>query len=215
MAAIFDDFPYKGFDVLIAPPNEADNGQFQYERMLQDTDSDTAFPVRYDSADLAFAKQKYVWLMRNRADKIRLYKFFYRVYGRQKAFWVPSFVEDIRLLDDMSSATREMTISNIGIASVTGVDAQMCHIAVMLNNGQNRYRRVRNSLLINSKTEQLTLDDNFRTGLDVADVKMICFMRLMRLDNDLMEINHTTDMDGVATCGMVFKTAWDLRNVRP
>lgn len=55
--AIFDTNPYRGFDVLVAPPNEEDSGQMSFERIMKESDNDTSLPVRYDSAQLAFPKQ--------------------------------------------------------------------------------------------------------------------------------------------------------------
>lgn len=210
--AIFDDFPYRAYDVLIMEPNQVENGQFTYARMLEDYDNLVSLPERYDTAGQAFPTQKFLWLLDGRQKKIEFYKFLYRVRGRQKVMWVPSWREDIELRTNIAPGSALMSIGNVGFSTL-GIDDRKRHLIFIMADGTFQYRRIESAAFVSAQEETLTLNRPFYSGLTKDAVLMVCYLNLARLDNDLIEIRHRSDMDGIATAATLFKIVWDIRNV--
>jgi hypothetical protein len=77
--------------------------------------------------------------------------------------------------------------------------------------GERYYRRIIESAVDSSGRETLLLDAPLPVQVGLDDVLRICFMSLMRLDQDSIEIDHLTDTEGVSEVQVVFRAAPDLR----
>lgn len=210
--AIFDDLPYRTYDVLIMEPNQIENGDTSYDRRMEEHDNLVSLPHITDTADESFPTQKFLWLLANRKEKIDFYRFIYRIRGRQKMMWVPTHLDDIRMVLDAAPEAATLTIENIGLSTV-GIGTRQRHLMFRRVDGTYAYRRIENAAWVSSKRETITLDRGFYDGLNRSAIDMISFIALARLDNDSIEIRHQGDMDGVATSATVFKTIWDIRDV--
>lgn len=210
--AIFDTTPYRNYDVLVMTPNEIQNGDQNFARMLEEHDNRVSLPQIIDTAEESFPTTKFSWLLASRLEKIEFYQFIYRVRGRQKLMWVPSYKNDMTLLADVAADVATLTIKNIGLSKI-GLGDRQRHIRFAFIDGTFLYRRIESAAFVNSKQETITLDRGFYSGLSRSSIEMISFMTLARLDNDTIEIRHQTDMDGVATSATLFRTTWDIRDV--
>lgn len=209
--AIFDDLPYRSFDVLIMEPNRVEQGVTVFDRELEEHDNKVSLPLRYDPAKLTFPSQKFFWLLENRKAKIDFYRFLYRVRGRQKAFWAPSWREDLELAGDIAGGSNQFGIKNVGLAGFGGNG--YVYLMFFMADGTYKYRQVIDVNELSAEFEMVTVDRPFFAPVLASDVLMVSFMTIVRLDTDLIEIRHQTDMNGVATSVTVLKTCWNLRNV--
>lgn len=210
--AIFDTRPYRTYDVLIMEPNEIESGEVTHNRLFEEHDNRVSLPRIIDTAKEGFPVQKFLWYLDGRGAKIDFYRFLYRVRGRQKMMWVPTWKQDLILTASTPEKGRTLTVKNIGL-SRGGYSERRSHIMIKLDDGRKFYRRINDTEFVSNEEENITIHEGIFTGLDPTKVDMICFMGLARLDNDTIEIRHHTDMDGIATCATVFKTIWDIRNV--
>lgn len=207
---IFDDLPFRSYDVLIAQPNFVDNGSVEFVRMVEEHDDSVSLPRRNDTAGIAFPTRKFSWLLEGRADKNRFYRFLYRIRGRQKIMWVPTWRNDFEMIADIGVGSAQMQIKEIGLVRL-GLDARNRFICFMMDDGTFKYRYIKNWQYVSAGVEKLIFDKPFYNGLQKSNVLMVCFMSLSRLDHDLIEIKHVTDK--LATAVTVFKTVWNIRNV--
>lgn len=77
--------------------------------------------------------------------------------------------------------------------------------------GERYYRRIIESAVDGSGRETLLLDAPLPAQVGLDDVLRICFMSLMRLDQDSIEIDHMTDIEGVSEVQVMFRSAPDIR----
>ena len=211
--AIFDDLPYLSYDVLISEPNKVDNGTIEFARLLEEHDNRVSLPLRNDTADLAFPTRKFAWLMESKREKLNFYRFLYRIRGRQKMMWIPSWREDYQLTQDVSAGSATITVKGNALSFYDFETIFDKHLIFMLSDGSFEYRSITGyeSSGNPGDAETLTLDRPFYSGLLRSNVVAICFMSLARLDHDLIEIKHHTNQ--IATAITVFKTVWNIRDV--
>lgn len=134
------------------------------------TNSQTSRTQRMVAEDAAEA-----WTMR---------QFLHRRAGRCKAFWQPSFEDDLRLLST-GNLTTTITVSDNDYERFA---AGRTHIAIKQANGTWLYRTITAVLRTGSNTIQITL--NSTLGIAASTVKRVCWLGLKRLNTDRVEIKY-------------------------
>lgn len=205
--AIFDDLPFRNYDVLIAEPNQIENGSIEFMRMLEEHDDGVSLPVRNDTAERAFPTRKFSWLLESRAAKKEFYRFIYRIRGRQKIMWVPTWREDFQMIDDVPPGEWYIPVKDEGLSWVEMDEPAIC---IMMVDGTFKYRLAANGDYYDGGMT-INLNQPLYQGLLRSEVLMICRMDLARLDHDLIELKHHTDE--LATAVTVFKDVGAIRNV--
>lgn len=122
-----------------------------------------------------------------RADRWKVRQFLHSLYGRQKAFWLPSHNPDLILVGDVGASSTDMIVESVDWALY--MTSQ--YIAVDLKNGTRLY-----NFVISGTTDsvlgqdRLVLETSFGVPVNVADVSKLMFMRKSRLDTDVAELTH-------------------------
>lgn len=209
--AIFDDLPFRNYDVLIAEPNQVENGSIEFMRMLEDHDDGVSLPLRNDTAERAFPTRKFSWLLETRALKRDFYRFIYRIRGRQKVMWVPTWRQDFQMIDDVPPGEYVIPVKDGGFS---WHELHETAIAILMTDGTFKYRLAGYGGEYESDQFDgitISLNQPLYQGLLRSEVVMICRMDLARLDHDLIELKHHTDE--LATAVTVFKDVGAIRNV--
>ena len=106
--------------------------------------------------------------------------------GRQRGFWLPSWNQDLRILEDVGSSASALTVEPISYPLYYGVT----DIMIQLKNGNRIFARVLSGAKNLDGNEVLTLDSQVGTSFAVADIDLACFMSHVRFNTDRVEINH-------------------------
>lgn len=121
--------------------------------------------------------------------KLNQYKgFFGYLKGRQKTFFFPSKNSDLKLVSDIGAGSNSLTVESVNYENYFSVS----YISIHLKNGSIIFKRV-NSGSSNSSIDVLTVSEVFSVGISKADVEMICFMSLVRLDTDTVKFKHLSN----------------------
>ncbi len=202
---------YQGLNVLHVPPDEGDNTDFTFSRIMDELDNDTSIPQFFDIAGIPFPTQKHNWVSSGRAVYRQLKDLLFSLRGRWGNLWLPSFTDDLRLSDPTPAGDQYLLVENFGFTLSGGIQAGHDHVAIFFCDGRREYRRVTSSTVLNDDVEVIGVDQPFAAGLQPGDVLRVSFMRLSRLDQDRIEIVHVTDTQGVSRCTATFKSAPPLR----
>lgn len=202
---------YGGLNVLHLPPDEGDNTDFTFSRMMDELDNDTSIPQFFDIAGLPFPTQKHSWVSSGRQDYGKLKELLFRLRGRWGNLWLPSFTDDMRLVDPTPADDQYLLVENFGFTLSGGIQVGHDHLAIFFCDGRREYRRITSSTVLNDDVEVIGVDQPFVDGLLPEDVMRVSFMRLSRLDQDRIEVVHVTDTQGVSRCAVTFKSAPPLR----
>lgn len=202
---------YEGLNVLQTPPDEGDNTDFAFSRIMDELDNDTSIPQFFDIAGIPFPTQKHNWVSSGRQDYGKLKSLLFRLRGRWGNLWLPSFTDDMRLANPTPAGDQYLLVENFGFTLSGGIQVGHDHLAIFFCDGRREYRRVTSSTVLNDDVEVIGVDQPFAEDLLPEDVLRVSFMRLSRLDQDRIEIVHVTDTQGVSRCSATFKAAPPLR----
>lgn len=201
---------YRGFPVLNDPPDERDDLSLSMERMLVELDSSTSTPVWQDTASRAFTVQQYAWVLEGRPALSRFEALLQSLRGQARPLWVPTFMEDFQLVDDLASGATTITTFNSGFTQCGGPRGDRTDIMIETLTARY-YRRITTSVYDAERNEILALDTPLPVVIKADDVVRISFMTLMRLNQDTIDIVHQTDDAGFATAQATFRSAPDTR----
>lgn len=195
---------YKGYDVLndgniiissmderiVRPVIEFDNGQG---------------PVEVETKqDYTNHRQTMGKLTRTKTARWEWRQWLHSRYGKQKAFWVPTWNRDITVVSHVFDTELEIEIKDIGISLYMTLPL---YIRIKLTNGTIMYREI-TAASRNVTTETITIDSTIG-DYDPEDFAMICFMRLCRFDADKIEMNHIS-MQNMETSAPIMRVQDDI-----
>lgn len=195
---------YLGFPVLEARGNEPSDPTATYARQLATLDSDVGFSYVTDPTNKAWPTQTYNWLLNGRAERSTHRSLLYYLQGRAAAIWIPTWTTDLTLLVNVIATSVVMIVDWTGVSQFLAGKPGRRHIRLEMIDGRVFYRRVSNAIDLGDGTEQLSIDSAFGAPIDPAKVRQISWMMLATLASDSVAIEHITDSEGLASCGVTF-----------
>lgn len=199
---------YRGRPVLTARPDETEDLTLAMQRLLQVMDNTTGKQAVTDPAGQAFTLQGYRWLLGSRAEHTALRALLYHLQGRFQALWLPTFADDLTLVDPVAPADMGLTVANVGYSRFAGGASGRRDIRIELRSGVVYHRRITDASEAGA-TETLALDSALGAIVNPGDVARISYLALCRLDQDDLELLHETDADGSTTCSAIFRSVRD------
>lgn len=118
--------------------------------------------------------------------------------GRLKPIWVPSWHDDIKIVQPVGVSDTFIDIRDIGYGTFYAVQPGRRDIQVLLKDGTRIYKRIISSTSLTPGENRLNLDETFGTLITDPDAEIakVSWMGLYRLDTDLVEIawpaNHNS-----------------------
>lgn len=175
-------------------PDQYEGNDLYFECPLLDGDGvQDGFLTRIDVMDelTGMVDTKSPWTANRRTRQHKVFskdraaawdyrQWLHRRAGQHRAFWMPTFSRDIRIITTGALAT-QFLIHDDGYESRE-------HIAVRTTGGTWLTRAVDGIARVNATTLQLTLATSL--GIDAAEVDIACYLILYRLAADRVEIEH-------------------------
>lgn len=184
---------YLGFPVMPYSPEWSADPQHEYSRKMAILDAQTGPRAYDDESGIPSQSPTYRWICSSRAQIHDLRKFFYARKGRLKAIWVPTWVEDVKVVETIGAASTNIDIEYIGYDQLTGADdSGRRDLRIETVAGVVYYRRVTGSSVIDDDTERLSILTALGAEITAANVRRVSFMSLMRLESDQVEFTYWT-----------------------
>lgn len=121
---------------------------------------------------------------RTRAQILKLRRLLLSLRGKQKAFYIPTFFDDLEVVANLTLGTSTIDINNIEYERhVQARDPQRI-FRIEFTDGTNLIRVVQSASKISSTVERLTLDTTWPANRTIAEVSRIMFYELVRFDTD-------------------------------
>lgn len=202
---------YKTFSVFNYEPNFKTAPTTDYARLEDMLDNGTSRPLFVDRALRAFATTRHIFTFQGRAANNDFVRTLMSLRGRAKPFWYPSFKSDFRITANIS-ANATFIRTEKTVKADTSPPKNMSHI--MIQTETTRLYAEIASIVLSGDGQRI----NFVTPLvndpiASADVIFISTMELSRLDQDIVTLTRSTDMDGTMEASLSIKSAPDLRVV--
>lgn len=175
---------YQGHDVLLDCPQI--NQSESLNRSAEVIDNHLSHILKFDRENMTRLSQMLSFFKKSRSDVFAFKQWLYTRQGRQKAFWLPSFGNDLHLTKTITSTETAMTVKNINFY----LYGEKTHFMLATKNGTQFFGEIQSGQNNNDGTETLFFDKPMSQEITVDDVKSISFMNLVRLDSDRIEIEH-------------------------
>lgn len=195
---------YRGYPVLETRPEESDDPSATFARVLVVTDGEVGLIEVDDFSGLVYSRQSFAWLLQGRAARTAHRSLLYWLEGRTRALWVPTWTDDIQMVEPVTSSGQVLVVAAAGIARSLRQQAGRRHARIELSDGSVFHREVRTSTDLGDGREQITIDAAFGRTVAPGDVQRFCWMALCVLESDRIEISHVNDVDGVAKSRTTF-----------
>jgi hypothetical protein len=205
------------YPVLEITPNEADDMSFEYKRLLQEFDNQSAsVPVRRDLADASFMLQQFAYLTSGRRELADLRGLLYYLQGRLVPLYVPTYSRDVELMPTFyaETGTNRLAVVRSGYTDYVNAAARRL-LMFVFRDGTTLIHTVESSAVVSDGQETLIVVEPFYRPISNAFVSRICWLALSRQDQDEIEILHHADSRGPTTMTTTFATILDERNAQP
>lgn len=191
--ALAEGTTYRGEPVLLEEPNWREGPEIDYTRHLEVVDFETGRPAVFDRADLALPVQRVSWTALDRAAADHLRAFLWARAGRWRGLWVPTWTDDLRVVDYDDGGSGTLDVAYAGVADFGGLAPHRRDLRIQLTDGTVFYRRVDQVLpLVEGVSERLDLDAALGSAVPPADFERVSWLMYMRLDQDTIELAWST-----------------------
>jgi len=179
---------YRGLPVLEQPPNWRDDLAADYQRQIATLDYGVGRRYVEDIAGRGEVLQGHRWTLQGRASIDGFRAWLYALAGRQGAFWLPTWCQDLRVLGDIAHDALTIDVEHCGFVDHLALALNRRDIEIRIRSGSVFRRRIVAAAAVDANTERLTL--NAHLGVDVAagDIVRVSFLQTARLEADAVEI---------------------------
>jgi len=192
---------YLGYDVLELNYNRVGPVEERLRRKFVLLDSKTGKRVADEQAPAPAPSRPFTWTALGRAEITAMRAFLDARVGRAVPFWLPSFQWDLALAEDVLQDQSIVTIHWVRYRQqMWGTTGARRHLALWtLGDGTIDLYRIANATdPADYLTETLTLDPIAVRDYSMANT-VLSFLKLCRLEDDLVEISYPSANAAQAT----------------
>lgn len=176
---------YRGLPVLEDRPEWSAEPSILHQRKLAIWDNQLGRPEYTDRADIDLMRQSHRWTAVGRAQLARIRSLAYRLRGKCKAIWVPSWVDDFTLQTTAAQTATQLELDWTGYATYINAARNRRDLRIA-NSAGIQYMRIL------AATEASTTMERFATDSPMARTYLpgettISYLTLWRLDTDRLE----------------------------
>lgn len=112
--------------------------------------------------------------------------------GSVAPFYLPSFRPDLRVTSTIGGGSSTLNIQNIGFTEFIMQRQPFRNLRLLLNDGTIFLREITDSVIVDSESEQLTIDSSLSgSPILVTDIKRLELLALVRIRRDRATFDHT------------------------
>lgn len=155
-------------------------------RISEYVDSGFGLMVPEDKSDYNDFGQTLGFVEYGAAALWRRRKWFYGLRGKQQAFWLPSFNEDLRLAENITSGSTLIKVDTIGpLTSYVGQ-----HIMIELNSGVRYFREIVSAAQLFNDIDQIVVNSAISANITQTDIRNFSFLSKVRLNSDTVQFEY-------------------------
>lgn len=133
---------------------------------------------------------QYQYRNATKAEEKALLDFFEARLGRHGCFWMPTWMTDFVVINDIATSDTVINVKNNAFSSVCkGYE----RIAFILTSGDIIVRKISAATYISIDQENITLTTSVDRVIATTDIALCCLFLLVRFEKDNLQISYTTD----------------------
>jgi hypothetical protein len=161
-----------------------------------------------DLSGLTWTTQSHAWRLMGRAERAAHRNLLYGLQGRAEALWLPTWTDDLEVIETIGETALTLTVVACGVSRSLRQQAGRRHLRIELTDGAVFYRAIEASseitLSSGETVERLRLDAAIGRVVRPDQVRLVCWMALVTLASDTVELQHHADSDGLLDCTVSF-----------
>ncbi len=179
---------YDGYEVLTTPARMP-GGRIarQHDADVVIVDSGTGAVEFANVTDFNISVQDHEFVNETKAKTWALRQWLHSIYGRQKAFLVPTFRRDFELTRAAGAGDTYLYVTNRGIAEHLGLNAMRTYVALRPVGGSLIVRKVTAITELTASEERLTL--NSAPGVALTTAALVCWVDRCTLASDTVMLD--------------------------
>lgn len=134
-----------------------------------------------------------VFIAKTQAERWTLRQLLYGMRGRQKSFFLPTFLKDFDIILALSSASDLLRINNAGYTNFSFSATGHKIIRVVKTDGTTITRTITASAEDIGDIENITVDSVWGEDVALADIERVEFLEKVRFNNDTFVLTHFED----------------------
>ena len=188
-------YKYNGSDVLTLAPQWIEDSSVTLDIQKQTVKLDNDIGVfSYDSKnDLSYDKNNYSLILMNKAEINNMVKFFYRVKGKYKSFYMPSWVNDFTSCFDIQAGNNFIYTEFDSLYKYYLSNSRKNKIIIFTKDFKSYILNVMSltyEIIGNIKYGKLLLSSPIDMNLPLSNIKMMSYFNHVRLDDDTLQLNY-------------------------
>lgn len=194
---------YQGAEVFMMPPPWTDDISASFSRNANRLDNQTGV-FRYDLKSTDPSETKAIdYITTSRAEINNLQRFFYRVRGRQKSFWAPTWLSDLELAEDALAGRNYLMVKWPLYWKYYALGQRRKSLIAFMRDGSARLIKIAGySTDLSGDLGKVYLDESLKQPLLSKDILMLSYLCKYRLDSDVLTTNYETTDVANMTFGM-------------
>ena len=199
---------YRGFPVLEHPGEESIDPVASVLRRVDLLDGEVGRTHADDLSGLAWTTQSHAWRLVGRVERAAHRSLLYGLQGRAEALWLPTWTDDLEVIEPIGENAVTLTVVACGISRSLRQQAGRRHLRIELVDGAVFYRAVEASTEIpladGEIGERLRIDAALGAMVTPERIRIACWMALVTLAGDTVELHHHADSAGLLDCSVGF-----------
>jgi len=132
------------------------------------------------------------FVVKTSQDLWNVRRLMYAFRGRQVSFYIPTFMEDMTVSQNLILGVATMDISHMGYSRFIQDREPKKIFKITFTDGTSLVREVQSSEELSGTEERLTLDDTWPANRNVSEIQRVQFYEIVRGDTDDVRIEHST-----------------------
>ena len=162
----------------------------QFTRRIYRIDNKTGKVAQTSTWDRNKRGSQKGFVLRNRAEILAFRKVMLSLAGRQKSFYVPTWIEDLTPKAQLTVGTDTMDIERIEYERFIQSRHPKAIFRITFTDGTSLVREVQSVTSVDTTTERLTLDTTWPSTRAVSEIERVQFYELVRFDADNVPIQY-------------------------
>ena len=149
--------------------------------------TDRLFPIPFSTRQM---RQRYTFSTEAGID--RIIGLFYRAAGAQKAFWIPTWLDELRPSSNIASGATQIDFEGRDVYQAFANNKVYRKIRIDTSADQT-YVDVSSISKISANRSRITLTSGIPRAVKLKDIQQMCWVVYARFETDLLEILWSTD----------------------
>ncbi len=164
----------------------------EYKRRIHRIDNATGLVTQSSTWDRGKRGHVKGFAMHSRAEIIKFRQLMQSIQGKVVSFWIPTFIDDLEVMEDLASGSAVMDINLIRYARFVANRMPKNLFRITFTDDTSLVRQIDASAdhPTDSTMERLTLDATWPAARTVDEISRIEFYELVRFDTDQFKLKY-------------------------